>query len=180
MRSTCTEISAFIVVVRYTYCNKRLLEFSGLVRAITTQATIYFLAIIAIQIYLQAAPSSGIVGLSFIPHVVPQSSFKLLHSERIFLVVAPRECTLNLKCCNRDRSTDVSPHYKEHILLVSRFIQGHSHKRMRLLAVHVSQLQPCLDSTICGCAQKVCGSRGRRKAAIKTFLQYGVCQWSSS
>ena len=115
-----------------------------------SQATVYFLAIIAIQIYLQAAPSSGIVGLSFIPHVVPRSSFKHLHSERISLVVAPRECTVNLKRCGRDRSTDVSPHCKEHILLVSRFIHRRSHTRIQLIPVHVSQLQPCLDSTVCG------------------------------
>lgn len=51
------ELSAFLVIVRYTYRNKRMLKFSALVRAIVAEASIYFLAMIAMQIYVQSSVS---------------------------------------------------------------------------------------------------------------------------
>ena len=54
-RDTCIEISVFMVIVWYTYRNKDSLKFSALVRAIIAQATIYFLVIAGVQIYLQVA-----------------------------------------------------------------------------------------------------------------------------
>ena len=51
------ELSAFLVIVRYTYRNKRMLKFSALVRAIVAEASMYFLAMIAMQIYVQSSVS---------------------------------------------------------------------------------------------------------------------------
>lgn len=50
---TAFEVSAIIVVVWCTYRNKSALKYSALVRTIVTQATVYFLVIVAAQIYLQ-------------------------------------------------------------------------------------------------------------------------------
>lgn len=61
MKNTCIEISAFAVVVWYTYRDKNMLKFSSLVRTIVKQATIYFIIIVAVQIYLQVFLSLGIV-----------------------------------------------------------------------------------------------------------------------
>ena len=47
------EVSAMIVVVWYTYRNRSTLKYSALLRTIVTQATVYFLVIVAAQIYLQ-------------------------------------------------------------------------------------------------------------------------------
>ena len=47
------ELSAFLVICWYTYRNKTALKFSGLVRTIIAEATIYFLAMIAVQMYVQ-------------------------------------------------------------------------------------------------------------------------------
>jgi len=46
------ELSAFIVVVWYTYRIRSSLEFSVLIRTIVTEATIYFLAMVALQAYV--------------------------------------------------------------------------------------------------------------------------------
>ena len=48
-----SDLSAFLVIVRYTYRNKRALKFSALIRAIVADASIYFLAMVAMQIYVQ-------------------------------------------------------------------------------------------------------------------------------
>ena len=61
MTNAYTEISAFAVVVWYVYHDKHMLEFSALVRTIVKQATIYFIVIVAVQIYLQVFLSLGIV-----------------------------------------------------------------------------------------------------------------------
>ena len=47
------ELSAFLVIVWYTILDKRMLKLSGLVRTIVAEATIYFIAMVAIQIYVQ-------------------------------------------------------------------------------------------------------------------------------
>ena len=47
------ELSAFLVIVFYTYRNKRSLKFSGLVFTVVTESTVYFLAMVAAQIYVQ-------------------------------------------------------------------------------------------------------------------------------
>jgi len=51
MRGLYTELSAFIVIVWNVYHLNRGLKFSALVRTIITEATVYFLAMIALQIY---------------------------------------------------------------------------------------------------------------------------------
>ena len=51
------DLSAFLVIARYTYCNKRVLKFSALIRAIVAEASIYFIAMIAMQIYVQLSVS---------------------------------------------------------------------------------------------------------------------------
>ena len=48
-----SELSAFLVIVWYTYRNISTLKFSTIIRTIVTEATIYFLAMIAIQIYIE-------------------------------------------------------------------------------------------------------------------------------
>ena len=47
------ELSAFLVIAWYTILDKRMLKLSGLVRTIVAEATIYFIAMVAIQIYVQ-------------------------------------------------------------------------------------------------------------------------------
>jgi len=46
------ELSAFLVIIRYTYHNKSMLKFSALIRTMVTEATIYFLAIVTMQTYV--------------------------------------------------------------------------------------------------------------------------------
>ena len=52
-----SDISAFLIIAQYTYRNKRMLKFSALVRAIVAEASIYFLAMLAMQIYVQLSVS---------------------------------------------------------------------------------------------------------------------------
>ena len=47
------ELSAFLVIVFHTYRNKGSLKFSGLVFTVVTESTVYFLAMVAAQIYVQ-------------------------------------------------------------------------------------------------------------------------------
>ena len=47
------ELSAFLVVVQYTYRHKSTLKFSALIRTMVAEATVYFLAMTAFQIYAQ-------------------------------------------------------------------------------------------------------------------------------
>ena len=47
------ELSAFLVIAWYTYRNIGMLKFSVLVRTIVAEGTIYFLAMVAIQVYCQ-------------------------------------------------------------------------------------------------------------------------------
>jgi len=49
------EVSAFLVIVWYTYRNKSSLKFSALVRTIIADATMYFLAMVALQVYIQVS-----------------------------------------------------------------------------------------------------------------------------
>ena len=53
LRRTCVDLSAFIIIVWCTCRSRRrgMLRFSGLIRSIVTDATIYFLATITAQIY---------------------------------------------------------------------------------------------------------------------------------
>ena len=68
MRNPWVETSAFAVVVWYVCRDKNILKFSALVRTIVKQATIYFIVIVAVQIYLQVILSLGIVWfLSYCP-----------------------------------------------------------------------------------------------------------------
>lgn len=57
--ATAFELSAFLVIVWYTYRNKSTLKFSALVRTMITEATIYFLAMVALQTYVQLSLSLG-------------------------------------------------------------------------------------------------------------------------
>jgi len=50
---TAFELSAFLVILWYAYRNKGTLRVSALVRTIATEATVYFLAIVAVQTYVQ-------------------------------------------------------------------------------------------------------------------------------
>ena len=52
-RAEHSELSAFLVIVRYTYRNKSTLRFSALIRTMVKDATIYFLAMVAMQTYVQ-------------------------------------------------------------------------------------------------------------------------------
>jgi len=54
---TAFELSAFLVIAWYTYRNKSALKFSALVRTIISEATIYFLVMIALQTYIQLSLS---------------------------------------------------------------------------------------------------------------------------
>jgi len=51
------ELSAFLVVAWYTYRNKAVLKLSALVRTIVSEATIYFLVMVAVQTYIQISLS---------------------------------------------------------------------------------------------------------------------------
>ena len=51
------DLSAFLVIARYTYRNKRALKLSALIRAIIAEASIYFIAMIAMQLYVQLSVS---------------------------------------------------------------------------------------------------------------------------
>ena len=51
------ELSAFLVIVWYTYRNKSTLKFSALIRTMITEATIYFLAMVALQTSVQISLS---------------------------------------------------------------------------------------------------------------------------
>ena len=47
------ELSAFLVIIWYTYCNQSSLVISGVIRTVVAEATIYFLAMLALQTYIQ-------------------------------------------------------------------------------------------------------------------------------
>ena len=47
------ELSAFLTIAWYTYRNKSALKFSALVRTIAAEATVYFLVMVAAQVYIQ-------------------------------------------------------------------------------------------------------------------------------
>ena len=47
------DVSAFLVVAWCTFRNTNMLKFSVVIRTIATEATIYFLAMVALQIYSQ-------------------------------------------------------------------------------------------------------------------------------
>ena len=51
------ELSAFLVIAWYTYRNKAALKFSALVRTIASEATMYFLVMVAVQTYIQMSLS---------------------------------------------------------------------------------------------------------------------------
>ena len=51
------ELSAFLAIAWYTYRNKSALKFSALVRTIVSEATIYFLVMVAVQTYIQISLS---------------------------------------------------------------------------------------------------------------------------
>lgn len=51
------ELSAFLVIVWYTYRNKSALKFSALIRTIAAEATVYFLVMVAAQVYIQLSLS---------------------------------------------------------------------------------------------------------------------------
>jgi len=55
--ATAFESSAFLVIAWYTYRNKSTLKFSALIRTMVTEATIYFLAMVALQTYVQLSLS---------------------------------------------------------------------------------------------------------------------------
>ena len=47
------DLFAFLVIAWYTYRKKRMLQFSVVIRAIIGDASIYFIAMIAMQLYVQ-------------------------------------------------------------------------------------------------------------------------------
>ena len=51
------DLFAFLVIAWYTYRKKRMLQFSVVIRAIIGDASIYFIAMIALQIYVQLSLS---------------------------------------------------------------------------------------------------------------------------
>ena len=59
------EVSAFTIVVWYTYRNRSMLKLMVLVRTIVTQASIWFIGIIIAHIYIQAN-FSGLAVCSFV------------------------------------------------------------------------------------------------------------------
>ena len=52
------ELSAFLVIVWYTYRYRVTLKFSVLARTIVAEATVYFLAMVALQVYVQLSLSA--------------------------------------------------------------------------------------------------------------------------
>ena len=61
------ELSAFLVIVWYTYRNKSALKFSALVRTIAAEATVYFLVMVTAQVYIQLSLSlMEVYSLSFL------------------------------------------------------------------------------------------------------------------
>lgn len=50
-QNVLVELSAFIVIVWYTYRNRGMLKFSALIRTIAREATIYFLVMVVVQTY---------------------------------------------------------------------------------------------------------------------------------
>ena len=47
------DVPAFLAIIWYSCRNRGTLRFSALIRTIVTEATIYFFAIVAMQIYVQ-------------------------------------------------------------------------------------------------------------------------------
>jgi len=56
-RGIHAELSAFLAIAWYTYRNKGALKFSALIRTIISEATIYFMVMIAVQTYIQISLS---------------------------------------------------------------------------------------------------------------------------
>lgn len=50
-RETNLDVSAFLVLAQYAYRGMPVFKLSAVVRTIVTEGTIYFLAMLAIQIY---------------------------------------------------------------------------------------------------------------------------------
>lgn len=65
---TAFELSAFLVIIWYTYHNKSALKLSALIRTIAAEATMYFLVMVAAQTYVQ-------ISLSFTTGTAQQLSF---------------------------------------------------------------------------------------------------------
>ena len=67
MKDGRVELSAFIVIVWYICRDKTTLKFSALIRTIVTEATVYFLAMVAMQTY-------SIVGVKYFPRSLRSSA----------------------------------------------------------------------------------------------------------
>ena len=65
-----TELSAFLIIIWYAYRNRGLFKLSALVRAIVTEASIYFLAMVTAQTCIQV--SISFMGVRFVSHTVMQ------------------------------------------------------------------------------------------------------------
>jgi len=67
-RGVHLELSAFLAIAFYTYRNKSAFKFSALVRTIASEATINFLAMVAVQTYIQISLSvMEVKSLSWFP-----------------------------------------------------------------------------------------------------------------
>ena len=108
-KDACIETSAFAVVIWYTYRDQNMLRFSALVRTIVKQATIYFIVIVAVQIYLQVYLSLGIVWPRPLPVFCHDwLTYKHdLYSDKTFLAVLLRE--FNLQFSSWGRKTKIIP-----------------------------------------------------------------------
>ena len=59
--NACIEVSAFAIVVWSTYPHVKMFKFLALVRTLVTQATMYFIVVIAVHIFVLVVASLGIV-----------------------------------------------------------------------------------------------------------------------
>jgi len=79
------DTSAILTVIWYTYRNKGSLKFSALARVIIAEATIYFIIMLAAQIYIQISFNLIKVGLS-IPAPLRGDNVRLLQGQQLPLL----------------------------------------------------------------------------------------------
>lgn len=80
------EISAICTVVWYTYRNKRTLKLSALARVLVTEATVYFLVMVAAQIYIQLSFNLVKVWSLSVPASFPDNNLRSLQGQQLSLL----------------------------------------------------------------------------------------------
>ena len=80
------EISAICTVVWYTYRNKRTLKLSALARVLVTEATVYFLVMVAAQIYIQLSFNLVKVWFLSVPASFPDNNLRSLQGQQLSLL----------------------------------------------------------------------------------------------